>query len=161
MSAEVVVPFPAQLARPPRRFTQFEPRAVISAFREDDSAELVAALLLTMEDAPLTPVLCYPVRDIAQRAHVVVTVGEIVFRLQPDDCRTAADALVGEQAFPGCVGAAHDLREAANVADARLKHGGPLIRSAQPPGRTGMASTLAMAFAALILAAVNSVGVAF
>lgn len=114
-------------------------RSALPDIRPDDRAELISALLLAMEDAPLTPTLCYPVRDISARAHVIVTVGRTPFRLRPDECRAAARMLDDEQAFPGCSGVAADLREAAYIAEARP------VRTAPPTSyrwRTGMASTV-------------------
>lgn len=118
-------------------------RAVIAARTQDDRAELVSALLLALEAAPLTPCHCYPVRELDGQGQVVATVGELIFKLRPDDARTAASALFHEQAFAGCAGVAADLREAAARAEIRTAHGGPLDGHTGP--RTGFASTLILA----------------
>jgi hypothetical protein len=118
--------------------------AVIAAHRQADRAELVSALLMAMESLPLDRPLCYPSRDITGRAFVVVTVGGTVFRLQPDDCRTAADALIADPSVTGCIGDAARLREAAALAEVRPAHGGPLSPPASHPGRTGMVTTVTL-----------------
>jgi hypothetical protein len=123
-------------------------REVIAAHRQADRDELVAAVLLAMENAPLTPAFCYPSRPIDGPAFVVVTIGDTVFKMAPDDCRTAAQALIADQAFAGCVGVAGNLREAAAAAESRANNGGPLGTAAH--GVTGRATTL---FLALLMVA--------
>lgn len=130
--------------------------ATVAARTDADRAELVAALLLMLEDNPSAPCLCWPLRDIAGNPCVAVIVAGVPFRLRPDDCRTAADALVAEQAFPGCLQPAHDLREAANTADQRgpaPRPGGILTLAS--PSRTGMVATLVLSvlIAATVLVA--------
>ena len=123
--------------------------APIVAHRECDRAELVSALLLAIEAEYLAPVLCYPIRDVAGRADVAVMVGRTPFRLRPDDCRLAAEALTAENAFAGCIGVAADLREAAALAETRGPRGGRIERADREHGHTGMASTLGLS--ALVL----------
>lgn len=123
-------------------------RVLIAAHRQADRAELVAALLLAMENAPLTPAFCYPSRPIDGPGVVIVTLGDLVFSLTPEDCRTAAQTLLAEQAFAGCAGVAANLREASALAEARGPRGGRIDRPALSHGHTGMATTLC--FAAMI-----------
>lgn len=110
---------------------------------EDDRAELVTALLLTIEGEYLSPVLCYPSRG---EGRVTVMVGTYPFILRPEDCRTAARILIDENAFAGCIGVAADLREAAALAEADAPR--PMLAPAEPPrsapGVTGMGTTLFM-----------------
>lgn len=126
---------------------------------EDDRAELVTALLLTIEGEYLSPVLCYPSRG---EGRVTVMVGTWPFILRPEDCRTAARVLIDENAFAGCIGIAADLREAAALAEADTPRP-RLIPAETPcgrPGVTGMGTTLFMggliglAFAFSLFAAV-------
>lgn len=136
-------------------------RAVLAARTRADRDELIAALLLAMEASPLARPLCYPVRQVlnagdAGRAHVIVMVAGQPFRLRPDDCRKAADSLIAEQAFPGCVGAAGDLREAAALAEIRQPHGGPLEGTPETSGRTGFVSTAILAGLILLMLAVSA-----
>ena len=137
-------------------------RDLIRARTEGQRAELVSALLLTLEDNPLASCLCYPSRDVGGHPFVIVIAAGSTFRLLPGDCRTAADALVAEQAFPGCMQPARDLREAAAVAEARGPAGGyrnaaeqranslrpgavlTALRRGDGPSRTGRATTLAI-----------------
>lgn len=108
---------------------------------EDDRAELVTALLLTIEGEYLAPVLCYPSRG---ENRVTVMVGTYPFILRPEDCRTAARALIDENAFAGCIGVAADLREAAALAEADTPRPRLIPAEAPPsgPGVTGMGSTV-------------------
>lgn len=157
MSA-VVFQFPRPPVTPPLTLVPRAPRPVIVAHRADDRAELVAALLLAIEAAPLTPVLCYPTRDVTGAGQVQAVVGGIAFNLEPDDCRIAADALIHERGGePGVLQTAGTLREAANLADARAPHGGPLRRRRAHRVRTGMASTLGIAAMVLIAVAIDTV----
>lgn len=123
-------------------------RDVIAARTQGQRDELVSALLLTLEDNPLAPCLCYPSRDVGGHPFVAVVCAGVPFRLQPEDCRTAAAALVAEQAFPGCLRPAADLREAANRSEQRANAGrtAPVLAIASPrPGITGKATTLFLA----------------
>jgi hypothetical protein len=136
-------------------------RAALAARTQADRDELIAALLLAMEASPLARPHCYPVRQVltaddAGRAHVIVMVAGQPFRLRPDDCRKAADSLIAEQAFPGCVGVAGDLREAAALAEIRSPQGGPLDRESETSGRTGFVSTAILAGLILLMLAVSA-----
>lgn len=130
--------------------------ATVAARSDAERAELVSTLLLTLENNPSAPCLCWPLRDIAGNPCVAVIVAGVPFRLRPKDCRMAADALVAEQAFPGCMQPAHDLREAANTAEQRgpaPRPGGILTLAS--PSRTGMVTTIVLSvlIAATVLAA--------
>ena len=135
-------------------------RAVMAAQTNADRAELVSALLLHLENNPLAPCHCWPVRkgldsDRHTPAHVVASVAGQVFKLTPDDARTAAQALIAENAFPGCVGVAANLRETAAVAELRRRQDGPLDPAPERSGRTGFASTAALAGLILLMLAVS------
>lgn len=144
---------------------------------EPTQAERVAALLTAMEDSPLMRPCLFAARDLAGTPWVDAVVAGRTFRLFPDDCRLAADALIAEQAFPGCVGLAGDLRETANRADARARLytpgrladpaaadvlvtvGQTRLGSGRPYRITGAASTVAfglMILCAAVLAAVRT-----
>ncbi|WP_426041528.1 hypothetical protein [Brevundimonas sp. TWP2-3-4b1] len=143
-------------ATAPVEANQVRLSATVAARTDAERAELVSALLLTLENNPAAPCLCWPLRDIAGNPCVAVIVAGVPFRLRPDDCRTAADALVAEQAFPGCMQPAHDLREAANTAEQRgpaSRPGGILTLAS--PSRTGMVTTvvLSVLIAATVLVA--------
>ena len=133
-------------------------RAVLRAQRDQDRAELVSALLLQLENNPLTPCHCYPVRaDLnGDGAHVIASVGQATFKLRPADARTAADTLIAEQAFAGCAGVAANLREAAALADLRPAHGGPLGDASETSGRTGFVSTAILSGLILLMLAVSA-----
>lgn len=107
---------------------------VIAAYRADDRAELVSALLMQLEAHPLAACLTYPSRDIVGKPFVHVVAAGVNFRLLPEDCRTAAAALIADPAFPGCVGVAGDLREAAAMAEARRTGCADRL---EPPARAG------------------------
>lgn len=147
-------------------------RAAMAARTQVERAELVSALLLHLDNNPLAPCHCYAVRDIQGKGHVAAHVAGQTFRLDPDDARTAAQALIAENAFPGCVGVAANLRETAAVAELRQARGGPVFAADDPAlkprrtasgaiahqetsGRTGFASTAALAGLILLMLAVS------
>lgn len=131
MSATVVA-FPRQnRSQPPSGAT------LIRSRRDETRAELVAALLLELERRPLAPCLCYPGIDVGGHPFVIVTIGDIAFRVLPEDCRTAADTLIAEQAFTGCVGVAGDLNEAASIAEFKARPSLRLPRRRYVPAGTG------------------------
>lgn len=79
--------------------------------------ELVAALLLALEDNPLAPLAVWLSRRLDGGCDVGCRVATAVFVLAPDAARLAAHALFAEQAFVGCVAASLALIDAAERAE--------------------------------------------
>lgn len=83
-----------------------------------EQPEVVAALLLAMEDAPLTPAFAFGATDIITgRPFVGVRLDGVALRVTVQDARLAAAALVAEQAFVGCMANARALTLAADAAE--------------------------------------------
>lgn len=87
----------------------------VPAFPEQP--EVVATVLLALEDAPLFPPRMAADRGFGGRPSVRLAVAGRDFRLTPQDARLTADALEAEHAFVGCLQVAADLRRAATLAD--------------------------------------------
>lgn len=125
----------------------------LSPLPRPEQPEVVAALLMLLEDAPLHPPTAYAARDLAGVSFVAVRHAGVTLRVTPDDAKLAADALEAEQAFPGCVGFAAVIRGAALRAEA-------LGRCGRTHGRTGLQTVAAFAAivaAVLLLGAVDRV----
>lgn len=108
-----------------------------------DQPEVVAALLLLLEDAPLHPPAAYAAKDMAGAPFVAVRHAGVTLRVTPDDAQLAADALEAEQAFPGCIGFAAIIRGAALRAEA-------LAPVQRPHGRTGLQTVAVFAALAVV-----------
>ena len=80
--------------------------------------EVVANLLLLLEDEPLFAPVTWSDRDATGRAYVGVRHAGVTLRLDPEDAYFAARCLIAEQAFVGCVEVAARLRSAADDAGA-------------------------------------------
>lgn len=80
--------------------------------------EVVANLLLLLEDEPLFAPVTWSDRDAKGRAYVGVRHAGVILRLDPEDAYFAARCLIAEQAFVGCVEVAARLRSAADDAGA-------------------------------------------
>lgn len=97
--------------------------AVVLPFKPRPSAsspqhqEVVASLLMLLEDAPLSAPAAFCGRDMTGKPFVGVRHAGVTLRLTPEDAHLAATALIAEQAFIGCVEAAFILRSAAEQAD--------------------------------------------
>ncbi|HZV85890.1 MAG TPA: hypothetical protein VFF48_12970 [Brevundimonas sp.] len=85
---------------------------------EADAPEVIATLMIAMENSPLQQADAFPVRDQDGRCWVAVRFDGVTLRLSRDDARMAADALWFENAFIGAIDTAHRLRVAADNADA-------------------------------------------
>lgn len=83
--------------------------------------EVVATLLLALEDAPLYRPTAYGAVDISGLGFVAVRLDGLTLRLNPADARLAAAALEAEQAFVGCMEDARALRDAAAEADLMVR----------------------------------------
>lgn len=82
--------------------------------------EIVATLLLLLEEEPLFAPTVWSDRDHQGRAFVAVRHAGVTLRLEPEDAHFAARCLIAEQAFVGCVDAAIRLRAAADAAGAEI-----------------------------------------
>lgn len=81
--------------------------------------EQVAELLLALESATDRRPSVFPLQDLAGAPMVAVRLGARGWRLTLDEARLAADALVADMAYPGCVGDAAALGAAAVGAESR------------------------------------------
>lgn len=131
MSAEIIGPSADILPFIPT------PRAVVP----QRQPEVVANLLLLLEDEPLFDPSVWSDRDAQGRPFVGVRRAGVTLRLDPQDAHFAARCLIAEQAFPGCVEVAMRLREGADQAGADIVHlhaGGPADTAlTHPRGNTG------------------------
>lgn len=92
--------------------------------------EVVASLLLAMEEAPLFRAVAYTGLDMAGRIFVAVRADGVTFRLTPAEARLAADTLDAEQAYPDCLTDAHMLRTAvASAASNAVQRSSGRLRS--------------------------------
>nr|WP_314437582.1 hypothetical protein [uncultured Brevundimonas sp.] len=80
--------------------------------------EVVANLLMLLEDEPLFAPVTWSDRDVTGRVFVGVRHAGVTLRLDPEDAYFAARCLIAEQAFVGCVEVAARLRSAADAAGA-------------------------------------------
>lgn len=110
----------AEIIRPSADILPFTPAPRPVALQRQP--EVVANLLLLLEDEPLFPPSIWSDRDGQGRAFVGVRHAGVTLRLEPEDACFAARCLIAEQAFPACVEIACRLREAANGAGADVVH---------------------------------------
>ena len=122
--------------------------------------EVVANLLLLLEDEPLFPPSVWSSRDDQGRAFVGVRHAGVTLRFDPEDACFAARCLIAEQAFPACVEIACRLRDAANGASAEVVrlHAGLLAPPAPIPPRqnTGGRTMLFLSVLGLFILALST-----
>ena len=85
--------------------------------------EAVADLLLALEKAPDVRPTVFAVRAVDGGSFVAVRLTAETHRLTPGEARLAADALVADQAYPGCVSDANALIDGARAADRHVLTG--------------------------------------
>lgn len=132
------------------------PRAVVP----QRQPEVVANLLLLLEDEPLFDPSVWSDRDAQGRPFVGVRHAGVTLRLDPQDAHFAARCLIAEQAFPGCVEVACRLREGADQAGADIVHlhaANPTARPVIPPrGNTGGQTMLFLSVIGLLILALST-----